>query len=142
VRAQDIDGCSAPTGETRRNDPMVGATRNRAPTAFGSGTEPPSEYLVFGQSSAAALPCNKHDICYQTVGSSRTTCDDKFYADLRAVCKKAYPTETAAYMLLHPGYKAEQSKCYEKAKLYYDAVRAAGAARFNRRQAEHRYTPP
>lgn len=140
-RAQEIDGCSAPTGETRRNDPMGDATENRAPTAFGSGTEPPSEYLVFGQRSADALPCNKHDICYQTVGSSRSTCDDVFLEDMRAVCNKAYPLQTSSYLLLHPKYKAEQSKCYNKATLYYDAVRVAGLARFNKRQEEHTYTP-
>lgn len=141
VRAQEIDGCSAPTGEAHRNDPMSGATQNRAPTAFGAGTQPPSEYLVFGQTSAQALPCNKHDICYQTVGSSRATCDNTFYAELRSVCSKAYPTQTTGYLLLHPIYKNEQSKCYSKAATYYDAVRLFGQARFDKRQAQHSYVP-
>jgi hypothetical protein len=141
VRALEIDGCSAPTGEDHRNDPMSGAKQNQAPTAFGAGTQPPSEYLVFGQSSAFPLPCNKHDVCYQTVGSSRTTCDSDFLAAMREVCKAAYPPQTAAYMLLHPAYKAEQDKCYNKSTLYYDAVRLAGASKFNKRQAQHTYSP-
>jgi len=141
VRSQEIDGCSAPTGETHRNDPMTGATQNQAPTAFGAGTQPPSEFRVYGQPSAQPLPCNKHDVCYQTVGSSRATCDDNFYAAMRAVCAKAYPAQTAAYLLLHPIYKNEQSKCYNKATTYYDAVRLAGQAKFNKRQAQHTYSP-
>ena len=141
VRAQEIDGCSAPTGEDHRNNPMEGATENRDGTAFGSGSQPPDEYLIFGQSSSDALPCNKHDVCYQTVGSLRATCDGNFLDDMRAVCKKAYPTETTAYLLAHPKYKNEQSKCFNKAQLYYSAVTVAGASKFNKRQAQHTYTP-
>ncbi len=141
VRSQEIDGCSAPTGENHRNDPMTGATLNQAPTAFGAGTQPPSEYLVYGQPTAKPLPCNKHDVCYQTVGSSRTACDDTFYAGMRAVCDEAYPPQTAGYLLLHPVYKNEQSKCFNKAATYYNAVRAAGLTRFNKRQAQHTYSP-
>lgn len=139
VRAQEIDGCSAPTGEAHRNNPMSGATQNQEPTDFGSGTQPPSEYLVYGQKSADALPCNKHDICYQTVGTLRATCDDKFRDDMRAVCKAAYPTQTVAYLLLHPIYKQEQDNCYRKATTYYDAVRTFGQAKFDKRQAQHTY---
>lgn len=141
VRAQEIDGCSAPTGEAHRNDPMSGATLNQAPTAFGAGSQPPGEFLLFGQTPAQGLPCNKHDVCYQTVGSSRATCDNTFYTALRAVCSKAYPTQTAAYLLLHPIYKNEQSKCYSKAATYYDAVHLFGQARFDKRQAQHTYAP-
>jgi hypothetical protein len=121
---------------------MEGATENREPTAFGSGTQPPTEWLVFGKSSGQALPCNIHDICYQTVGTSRATCDSDFRDDMRAVCKKAYPPETAAYLLVHPKYKTEQTKCYNKATIYYDAVRLAGAEKFIKRQQQHAYDPP
>lgn len=141
LRSQEIDGCSAPTGEAHRNDPMTGATLNQAPTAFGQGTQPPSEFLVYGQPTAHPLPCNKHDICYQTVGSSRATCDDNFYAAMRAVCAAAYPAQTAAYLLLHPIYKNEQSKCYNKAATYYDAVHALGQSKFTLRQDQHTYSP-
>ncbi|MEP7325849.1 MAG: hypothetical protein ABI836_07875 [Gemmatimonadota bacterium] len=141
ARAHEIDGCSAPTGETYRNNPMQGSTLNRAPTAFGAGTQPPGEYLVHGQTSVSGLPCNKHDICYQTVGSSRATCDSDFYAALRAVCGKAYPPETAGYLLLHPVYKNEQSKCYTKAANYYNAVHAFGQSKFSKRQSQYTYTP-
>lgn len=142
VRAQEIDGCSAPTSETHRNNPMSGATQNRDSTAFGSGTQPPSEYLVYGQRSADALPCNEHDICYQTVGTSRDTCDSDFLADMRAVCKSAYPPQTLAYLLLHPIYDSEQKKCYNKASNYYNAVRAFGQSKFDKRQAQHTYQQP
>lgn len=60
---------------------------------------------------------------------------------MRAVCKKAYPTQTAGYLLLHPIYKNEQSKCYAKAGTYYDAVRLFGSGKFDKRQAQHRYVP-
>ncbi len=141
VRSQEIDGCSAPTGENHRNDPMSGANLNLAPTAFGEGTQPPSEYLVYGQPSAHPLPCNNHDICYQTVGSNRPTCDDNFYTAMRAVCAKAYPAQNTLYLVQHPNYKVEQDRCYNKAALYYNAVSAAGQSKFNLRQTQHTYSP-
>ncbi|HWA16781.1 MAG TPA: hypothetical protein VG817_10115 [Gemmatimonadales bacterium] len=121
---------------------MIGARMNEAPTAFGAGTQPPTEFLVYGQSVAKALPCNTHDVCYQTVGTIRSTCDKAFYEAMRAVCTKAYPPVPEAQLLLYPVYRSEQTQCFNKATLYYNAVVAAGLPRFNKRQGQHTYSNP
>jgi hypothetical protein len=36
------------------------------------------------------LPCNKHDVCYQTCGSNRGACDGQLTVDLTVVCNRAY----------------------------------------------------
>lgn len=140
-RAHEVDGCSVPVPEldgTWRNDPMHAATQNTASTEFGSGTRPPGDYFVHGQGPSRNLPCNAHDVCYQTVGSSKATCDTRFYNAMRAVCAAAYPTIDQP--VLHPVYVAEQSSCYNWAKRYYDGVRtSAGQGKFDKRQAQFAY---
>lgn len=141
-RAHQIDGCSAPTSDPGRNNPMHLATHNLAPTAFGKGTVPPTEYFVHGRRPADDLPCNNHDVCYQTKGSVRETCDQNFYAEMRDVCKKAYPAQTVLYYTLHPAYKNEQDNCYNWAASYYQAVKSVSAdLKFNRRQKEFALPP-
>jgi len=52
-------------------------------TAFGIGDVPPSEYFVHGQQSAYSLPCNAHDVCYQTInGMTQQQCDDQMLTDM------------------------------------------------------------
>ena len=37
------------------------------------------------------LPCNHHDVCYQTCGATKVNCDDAMLKDMQAVCGSAYP---------------------------------------------------
>lgn len=138
-RAHEVDGCSVPVPEldgTWRNDPMHAATQNVSSTEFGSGSRPPADHFIHGKGPARALPCNKHDVCYQTVGSSRSTCDSNFYGDMRAVCAKAYPT--ISQPALHPVYTSEQKSCYTWAKRYYDGVSTSeGQKKFDLRQTQY-----
>lgn len=136
-RAHEVDGCSVPVPEldgTWRNDPMHAATQNVASTEFGAGSRPPTEFFIHGKKPARALPCNTHDVCYQTIGANRATCDTRFYDDMRAVCRKAYPTIEQPN--LHPIYTAEQNQCYKWAQRYYDAVHTRGQPKFDKRQAQ------
>jgi hypothetical protein len=136
-RAHEVDGCSVPVPEldgTWRNNPMHAATQNVASTEFGAGSRPPTEQFLHGRGPARALPCNTHDVCYQTVGSSRATCDTNFYNAMRAVCARAYPT--ISQPALHPIYTAEQSSCYGWAKRYYDGVHTSGQSKFDERQTQ------
>jgi hypothetical protein len=138
-RAHEVDGCSVPVPEldgTWRNDPMHAATQKVTSTEFGSGSRPPTDHFIHGKGPARALPCNKHDVCYQTVGSSRSTCDSNFYGDMRAVCAKAYPT--ISQPALHPVYTSEQKSCYTWAKRYYDGVSTSeGQKKFDLRQTQY-----
>jgi hypothetical protein len=140
-RAHEIDGCSVPVlidlGGTWRNNPMHAATQNVASTEFGAGVQPPAEHFIHGKKPARALPCNTHDNCYQTVGSSRATCDSNMYTDMRKVCATAYPT--ISNPALRPVYTAEQTSCYNWAKRYYDGVNTAGQGKFDARQTQFKW---
>lgn len=35
--------------------------------------------------------CRKHDNCYETCGSSKSSCDAKFERDMESACHDAYP---------------------------------------------------
>lgn len=140
-RAHEVDGCSVPVPEldgTWRNDPMHAATMNEASTEFGSGSRPPTDHFIHGRGPARNLPCNRHDVCYQTVGSSKTTCDSNFYEDMKEVCRKAYPTISNPG--LHPIYTSEQSSCYNWARRYYNGVGTPkGQTKFDDRQRQYKY---
>src|SRR5205814_1181930 len=91
----DIDGCSvigAQVGIPALNvqDPtsfLYGPLLfNQASTSFGAniGGVPQS-------APAQTLPCNRHDVCYQTCNSVQASCDAAFHTDMDAVCNTAYP---------------------------------------------------
>jgi hypothetical protein len=67
--------------------------------------------------------------------SNKDTCDNNFYADMRSVCTKSYPTISPP--ALHPVYSQEQSSCYGCAKKYYDGVHVAGQGKFDDRQKQY-----
>lgn len=46
--------------------------------------------LVNAFSALFASACNRHDVCYQTLGESRTGCDDQFRGDMRSKCDSAF----------------------------------------------------
>ena len=54
--------------------------------------------------------CNGHDICYDTCGNDRWTCDQQFYSDMLAVCNQSQCT----------------FDCYDDAFNYYKGVRNLG----------------
>lgn len=143
-RCHEIDGCSVYLFEgglsaklQLRNNPMPNALFNQAPTDFGSGEVPPQEFFVHGLSPARPLPCNYHDVCYQTAGLTQARCDGDMYSRMKAVCRRAYPS-TCPYSGLEivncPLYYAEREQCYATAAAYYGGLTAAAKSTFEERQ--------
>jgi hypothetical protein len=91
----NIDGCSLPWYATMvaapsgmKDDPTAGVLGHGS-TAFGK----PEGVLPNG-TGPTPLPCNNHDICYQTCGSVKANCDTGMLNDMLAVCQRAYPETT------------------------------------------------
>ena len=90
------------------------------------------------------LPCNQHDLCYQTCGSSKKSCDIDLKSSIQRVCKKAFPrkcpysgVESLATCLL---YDIARRRCRLVARLYKEIgvenffVRATA---YNKRQTQY-----
>jgi len=93
------DGCSSPGIEGLDSNNPAGC----AGSAFGSGDP------------LAPLPCDLHDACYSTCGTSRTECDEDFLANMLAICD-SLPASDAQCLI----------ECRLYAQAYYSAVVAAG----------------
>jgi hypothetical protein len=65
-------------------------------------------------------PCDKHDECYQTCGSSRERCDNQMYYDMMNICSKS----------------VDAVRCIHFGELYYDGLRKYGGSAFRERQHE------
>ena len=62
--------------------------------------------------------CKKHDQCYETCGSSRSSCDSQFERDMETACRDAYPGGGIDY--------ARRSSCIGVANTYSVAVERMG----------------
>lgn len=130
----DVDGCSAGVPpniqDPMRNFPYPFGLLNQALTAFGQplGTIP-------NAGAAGPLPCNQHDICYQTCASpgtdlftARQACDDGMKTRMDNVCDAAYPsvcpsTLSAAQCV---SYALQRFDCKGYSFEYWIGLRAAG----------------
>ena len=65
--------------------------------------------------------CKKHDRCYDTLGSSKSSCDDEFRANLRQECKNTYTSWAHA---------VQRRSCLEAANTYYETVKRMGGDAF------------
>lgn len=168
-RCHEIDGCSAPlVSQECADDPMscpnpflgvVPALVNVAPTAFGKGANPPEEHFVHGRYSAFDLPCNRHDVCYQTcvrvTGLSDAdreqawthawhTCNLRQNLEMFDVCSRAYPATCPFTILGIPDpvkcvrWLQEKIACSQLARAYFLGVETgAGFERFKERQMDY-----
>ena len=85
----------------------------------------PAQITAF--SALFSSSCNRHDTCYQTLGASRSACDDQFRGDMRAQCDSAFNR------WLNP---AGWEYCRQVgAEGYYTAVRNYGAPYFAQDQS-------
>lgn len=155
-RCHEIDGCSVPVnGNLARNDPFALAqSKLEVPnhavlsTAFGAGSVPPQEFFPHGHSPAQALPCNNHDVCYQTFGTVKTACDNAMGVEMNAVCARAFPDSAKQF---HPLYRRpltpkeqrqfdrQKSRCYNWAHRWWLGLDTDQArAKFAQRQGEYR----
>ena len=84
-------------------------------------------------------PCNRHDICYDTCNSVRSTCDDAFLRDVLDACANRYGTPTLKMPDLRrigrpifggsptpPRPPNRLSICNGFARGYYEAVKRGG----------------
>ncbi|HYA37664.1 MAG TPA: PKD domain-containing protein [Candidatus Methylomirabilis sp.] len=151
-RCHEIDGCSAPViPNAIANDPMSVfiPELNVAPTDFGKGTQPPGEYFIHGLQSTYDLPCNHHDVCYQTCWPAGTDLESKWhdcnynqFQEMLAVCRQAYPA-TCPSMI--PGYPLtcvtwllRKAECTDTAGAYWASVETKkGWERFQQRQLDY-----
>lgn len=133
-RCHEIDGCTTPLDwsetDARRNQPMPGANQNvNGAIEFGSGTIPPAEFFVHGQSPARSLGCNIHDVCYQTCmqgdeakAAAYSACNLQQYENHVAECRRHYPPTCPWGILRCPDWWAEKENCWLLADLFWRAV--------------------
>lgn len=149
-RCHFIDGCSTPDWLVADpQDPTQGFLGHRS-TAFGKDTDvpPTPERFPHGALPLDSLPCNLHDVCYQTCGSNREACDDDMYDAMVEVCFEAYPEAICPHTIpgpfgtrilnpvLCPLWRDEKTRCYQDAREYRVGLRVFGGPRFNDRQSE------
>lgn len=141
TRQHEIDGCSG--GLTSNiQDPVLGfygsTWLGQAPTTFGQpqGTAP---FRIPNAGAALGLPCNQHDICYQTCRSDRKTCDDAMETRMNAVCDVAFPSScpSSLSVLQCIGYFAQRSDCYTFSDLYWSGLRVGGGSAYEERQTQY-----
>ena len=149
-RCHEIDGCSVYITETdplataqTRNDPSsINNSMRAASTAFGSGEVPPnSEYFVHGQMPTDILPCNMHDVCYQTInGKNQEQCDNQMLADMVEVCDQAYPGDCPSDLSNSEclQWKGQRETCKAFANSYFAGLTAVGTVAFDARQTEYK----
>ncbi len=163
-RCHEIDGCSVPIVGSFANDPLPAAVCKVASTNFGEGTKPPQEYFVHGLQSAFDLPCNNHDVCYETCvrvdGLSDAdreqawetawhACNSAMRDESRAVCRRAYPGVCQIPNILCAlrggcvAFLQEKAACFAAAEAYFAGIKTvnvgnpSGLERFKQRQTDY-----
>jgi K319L-like, PKD domain/Glucodextranase, domain B len=146
----------------------IPAKFNQAPTTFGHGAPPPDgianhpiEYFVHGDRSAYDVPCNHHDVCYQTcvpvAGLSDAdreqaweyawhACNERQHREMLDVCATAYPSTcpfTGLEIVKCVKYFDEKLVCTMLANTYFSFgvetkhVPNSGLERFIERQRDY-----
>ena len=146
ARQHLVDGCSVPADN--RNDPMKTfpyppyGHLNQKPTAFGEDLG-----VISDAGQAGPLPCNRHDICYQScaargtsLAAARKACDEGMKADMDGVCANAFPPTCPAGF--SPGqcnsYFTQRFDCSAFSDTYYGVLRGVGFfAAYKERQEQY-----
>ena len=86
--------------------------QNHTPATNGCGPQAGVDFVPddFGDYSFTG-PCNGHDVCYGTCGSSKAQCDDQFFDDMVEVC------QNTTFAL-----SSDRSACIRNATIYATAV--------------------
>jgi hypothetical protein len=139
-RCHEIDGCSTPEFLAPDvQDPAMGELGHRD-TDFGKDTSD-EEFAPHGAAPKDDLPCNHHDVCYQTCGANKAACDNKMFDRMEEVCRTAYPEKTCPYspdLMTCSQWRAERDNCFRWARRYRVGLSSPPAlTRFNRRQDEY-----
>ena len=147
-RLHDVDGCSVPailailTPGLSVQDP-TGGLLGLASTRFGQ-----NQGTIPSAGAALPLPCNQHDICYQTCGSAQAACDTGMFNAMTNVCNTAYPSSTCPYSGLEAiakcfigvfgrTYFDERVDCATFASLYKFGLDKFGSGAWKQRQVDY-----
>ena len=109
--------------KTKKSDNPCGTiyrskTQKKSPTFNGCGAAGGQKFPEF--KGTFTTPCNDHDICYATCGSSRSTCDSDFKSDLLSACGSV-------------GF-GKKTLCKIAANAYYQGAKRAGGKAFEAAQ--------
>jgi hypothetical protein len=151
-RLHVVDGCSGGIPPNIQ-DPMTNlpypyGLLNQAPTPFGQDLGGAAGTTIPNNAAAGPLPCNQHDLCYQTcypgdgtafTSSARSACDDGMKSRMDVVCSAAYPSSCPASLgtLECLSYQAQRLDCFTYSGLYWDGLRVGGGSAFNERQGQY-----
>ena len=149
-RLHEVDGCSVPglvalltPGLSVQNP--VGGVFGLAATDFGR-----DQGTISTSAGALPLPCNQHDICYQSCGSSQSSCDTGMYQAMTNVCNAAYPSASCPYSgleavakcvvgnpLTGSNYFTERVSCAFWASTYKAGLDSFGISAWQQRQVDY-----
>ncbi len=114
------NGCGTSDFPVPAGDALSSAFSAMASELFGSGK------LTIWQES-----CYVHDRCYDSLGASRSRCDDNFYKNMVRACANFYGAGSSLAAKIDPYYYI----CEANAKVYYEVVKKFGAKPYERAQA-------
>ncbi|MEY3288356.1 MAG: hypothetical protein RLZZ419_598 [Pseudomonadota bacterium] len=137
TKNHEIDGCSnSPDDlESWDNLPFV--------TNYNFYVTNPIWGTVLGSISnevaaSQTLPCNIHDICYQSCNSDQTTCDNALGDGITASCDIGYPFPcSGADASECVEYDEEYNSCRSIGPEYTNAVANFGGSAYKERQAQY-----
>ena len=151
-RLHEVDGCSAGIPglpSTNIQDPVFGFFNVAGTsTKFGQFQGVP---LAPGE-AVLPLACNHHDICYQTCGSNKSSCDDTMKSEMDSTCDVAYPDAFCPYSGLealakciigipgggvHANYFTERAWCYSASVIFRQGLGALGGSAYTGRQVDY-----
>jgi Glucodextranase, domain B len=90
------------------------------------------------QGAGQTLACNAHDVCYQTCGSNKGTCDAALGATITASCDIGYPAACPhATQAQCTEYQEEYNSCRGIGPVYLDGVSIGGLGAYQQRQREN-----
>jgi hypothetical protein len=130
----EIDGCSNSPDDPMRILYPIGLLAVTGDTRFGS---------VVGNlphpAPAQTLPCNRHDICYQTCGQTQQACDAAIRTDIDGVCAREYPSTcpfSGVGIVLCPAFFEQRAACFGLSLTYETVLGQFGASAFEERQQQ------
>lgn len=91
-------------------------------------------------SDAFALPCNQHDICYQTCGSNHLLCDLAMKNAMDSVCYIAYHSicpYAGTNISICPEYFISRAACFGASETYYSGLFYGGEPVWVERQTQY-----
>jgi len=137
IRQHEIDGCSNSPDDLESWDNLPFATN------YNLYVVNPIWGTVLGRISNAVaatqtLPCNVHDICYQTCRNNKGACDTVLGAGITTSCDVGYPFPCPhATQAQCAEYDAERQSCREIGPWYVSGVQSsAGTNAYQDRQSQ------